>query len=214
MNIQKMSCPSCGAPISVAEDLNQLKCAFCGSILSVQRGEGPAALKTAEKLGQPIQAPSARTQGATHEGTQVTQLELKQLQIKQDITAAQLQLWNVQAEIRSLEREKATGKTRQRLRELRHQEAVIRSHIAMLQAALPDAATHVVGTALAPMTAIPERKPWYRSFGWMALLFFFLTPVWAVVILWDKKQSILAKVVAGIILSIFLIAYIASRFSQ
>jgi len=183
--------------------------------LNVQRGEGYAALKIAEKLGQAIQDSSAQTQGTIREGTQVTQIELKRLQINQDITTAQLQLSNVQAEIRSLEREKATGKTRQQLHELRQQEAAIRSRMTMLQAALqPDAATNVVGTTLSSMTTIPEKKPWYRSFGWMALLFFFLMPVWAGVILWDKKQSIFVKVVAGIILGIFLIAFIASLFSQ
>ncbi|MEJ5250032.1 MAG: hypothetical protein WHS90_19830, partial [Caldilinea sp.] len=84
MNVQKMSCPNCGASISVAEDLNQLNCAFCGSTLSVQRGEGYAALKMAEKLGQAIRDSSTQTQGTIREGAQVTQLELKRLQINQD----------------------------------------------------------------------------------------------------------------------------------
>ncbi len=215
MNVQKMSCPNCGASISVMEDLNQLNCAFCGSTLSVQRGEGYTALKMAEKLGQAIQDSSTQTQGTIREGTQVTQIELKRLQINQDITTAQLQLSNIQTEIRSLEREKATGKTKQQLRELRQQEAAIRSRMAMLQAALqPEAAANVVSTAFSSVAPVSERIPWYRSFGWMALLFLFLMPVWAGVILWDKKQSTFAKVVAGILLGIFLIALIAGMFNQ
>jgi ribosomal protein S27AE len=211
MNIQKMSCPNCGASISVTEDLNQLNCAHCGSTLSIQRGDGYAALKMAEKLGQTIQDSSAQTQGTIRDGTQVTQLELKRLQINQDITTAQLQLSNIQAEIRGLEREKPTGKIKQQLRELRLQEASIRSRIMSLQAALlPETTSSVAGAVPPTMTSTPASKPWYRSFVKMTLLFLFLMPVWAGVILWDKKQSVVAKVVAGFLLVMFMLEMVAS----
>jgi ribosomal protein S27AE len=210
MNVQKMSCPNCGASISVAEDLNQLNCAFCGSTLSVQRGEGYAALKMAEKLGQAIQDSSAQTQGTIREGTQVTQLELKRLQINQDITTAQLQLSNVQAEIRSLEREKATGTTKQQLRALRQQESEIRSRIMALQAALQpnSSASGIDPTALVP-PPVTAKKPWYRSLGWMIVFFLFLTPVWSLLILNDKGQKKAIKIVAAIILVLYVIYFIA-----
>ena len=174
MNIQKMSCPNCGAPISVTEDLNQLNCASCGSTLSVQRGEGYAALKMAEKLGQAIQDSSLQTQGTIREGTQVTKIELKRLQLNQDITTAQLQLSNVQAEIRSLEREKSTGTIKQQLRELRQQEASLRPRIAALQAALqPDGSS----TAAAPSVAPARSMTWGTVCGWAILVFFAAGPL-------------------------------------
>ncbi len=172
MNVQKMSCPNCGAPISVAEDLNQLNCAFCSSTLSVQRGEGYVALKMAEKLGQAIQDSSAQTQGTIREGTQVTQLELKRLQINQDITTAQLQLSNVQAEIRSLEREKVTGKTKQQLRELRQEEASIKSRIASLQAILQPNLSSAGATSGLPGAAPTKSMTWRTGCGWAVLIFF------------------------------------------
>ncbi len=214
MNVQKMSCPNCGASISVAEDLNQLNCAFCGSTLSVQRGEGYAALKMAEKLGQAIRDSSTQTQGTIREGAQVTQLELKRLQINQDITTAQLQLSNVQAEIRSLERGKATGTTKRQLRELRQQESAIRSRIAALQAALQPASSSrgFNPTSLVP-PAVPAKKPWYRSLGCMIVFFLFLTPVWSILILNDKEQTKVVKIIAAIILALYVIYMIAAQVS-
>lgn len=211
MNVQKMSCPNCGAFISVTEDLDQLTCTYCGSALSVQRGEGYAARKMAEKLGQAIQDSSVQTQGVIREGMQVTQLELKRLQISQDIATAQLQLSNIQTEIRSLEREKATGTTRQQLRALRQQESEIRSRIIALQAALhPNSSAGGIDPATLAPPPVPAGKPWYRSLGWMIVFFLFVTPVWALLILNDRGQKKAIKIVAAIVLAFYVIYFIVA----
>jgi len=50
MVVQKVACASCGAAISVPQDIDLLTCAYCGSHLMVRRGEGYIASKLAEQV--------------------------------------------------------------------------------------------------------------------------------------------------------------------
>jgi len=58
-----------------------------------------------------------------------------------------------------------------------------------------------------PAVPISDNKPWYRSLGCMIALFLFLTPAWSILILTDKKQSIVVKVIAAILLAFYVVAF-------
>lgn len=122
MGIQALSCPKCGGGITVPPDLEFFNCAYCGTGIQVKRGEGFVALKLAEVVTSAIRESSASTQSAIREGSQQTQAEIKRLELGQQLSAAQLQLTNIQSEIRSIERMKQSGQTRRHLKELRSQE--------------------------------------------------------------------------------------------
>ena len=49
MQIVKLNCTACGAPISITEDIDILFCTSCGSKLAVERGDGYITLKLVEK---------------------------------------------------------------------------------------------------------------------------------------------------------------------
>jgi uncharacterized Zn finger protein (UPF0148 family) len=134
MTITTVSCSSCGAPIKIPEDVDFLNCVYCGAALKVQRGEGYVALKLAEQVSKSIQQVGDRTQATIREGTYATQSELKRLQITQEIASLQIQLSGIQAEIRSLERQKSNRKIKKQLRELRDQEKNLLASINRLQA--------------------------------------------------------------------------------
>lgn len=131
--IQKEVCPSCGAPIEVPERSSQTKCPYCLASLTIERNSGDIELKTAEKVVGSIESSGNRTQSAILEGTTITQIELKRLQLSQDLSNTQLRLSNVQSEIRTLERTQLDRITKTQLSELRSQESTLKRHISMLQ---------------------------------------------------------------------------------
>ena len=136
MEVQKMSCASCGAPIQVPPDLDAFNCSYCGAALVVKRGEGYVALKIAEEVSQKIQDVGDQTQATIREGAEGTQEELKKLQLNQDLSAAQVQLSNIQAELRALERGKKNRKIKRQIRDLRKHEKQLISRINSLNRAL------------------------------------------------------------------------------
>ena len=133
MNVQKVSCVSCGAPIQVPDDVDRFNCTYCGAGLVVQKGEGHVTLKLAEQISRTVRDSVARTQATLREGTQVTQAELKRLQLSQELSAAEIQLSSIQTEIRSLMRQKRNRQIDQQLKELRKQESARLSQIRDLQ---------------------------------------------------------------------------------
>lgn len=98
MEIKKVNCEACGAPINVPEDLEFLNCSSCGSALAVQRGEGYISLKMVKEVTSAIR-----------DGAYATKAELQKLQITQEISMLEMQLNNLGVEIRSLDRTVATG---------------------------------------------------------------------------------------------------------
>jgi LSD1 subclass zinc finger protein len=136
MEVKSVACRSCGAPVDVPRDADQVRCVYCGTTLAVERGQGYVALKTAQEMSRSIRDSTDRTQEAIRQSTTVTQVGLRRLQLSQELSAAQMQLSNIQAEIRGLERQKQSRRTRQHLQELRPQQRVISQRIAGLQAAL------------------------------------------------------------------------------
>jgi LSD1 subclass zinc finger protein len=76
-SIQEAVCSSCGAPLNIPLDAEQVSCTYCGAALIVQRSEGHISLKIAEKVCQTIQDVGGQTQASIREGIEVTQSELK-----------------------------------------------------------------------------------------------------------------------------------------
>lgn len=148
MKVTKLNCTACGAPISVPEDLDFINCASCGSFLGIERGEGYVALKVAEKLAKAIESSGRGTQDVIRENTAVTRSELQRLQVAQEISAAQMHLTNLQAEIRAIERLPLTGTTAGQISGLRASEYEALDRIRLLnnQVKAPDendAAGHI-----------------------------------------------------------------------
>jgi DNA-directed RNA polymerase subunit RPC12/RpoP len=118
MEVKKLNCEACGAPISVPDDVDHLNCQSCGSYLVVKRGEGYTALKMVEKVAQAIENSGKGTQDAIRDQTYVTQAELKKLQISQQISGVEMQINSILAEIRSLERSEMSAKIIHQLQQL------------------------------------------------------------------------------------------------
>lgn len=161
MEIRKMDCASCGAPIQVSCDSDFLTCPYCQAQLTLVRNENEMILKVNEKVSQTIQQSGNATQDVIRDGTQVTQSELKRLQIAQDLSILQLQLTNIQAELRSLQRGKMDQVTQKQFYDLSHQEHDLKQRIQTLQNALIPAQPMAqrVEAVSAPVTyRQPEKK--------------------------------------------------------
>lgn len=104
MEIIKLNCTACGAPISIPEDVDFLNCTSCGSALAVQRGEGYVTLKMVKEVTEAIKKTGADTESAIRDGTYATKTELQRLQLSQEISMVEMQLNSIQGEIRGLER--------------------------------------------------------------------------------------------------------------
>ena len=156
MKVMQMTCPSCNGPLKIPDDVDKLTCSFCGSELVVQRGDGYSALKLAEAVSQTIEDVGKETQSTIREGTSVTQTELKRLQLGQELSSLQLQLSNIQSEIRALEMGKKNRKVRRHLKDLRQQETNLKRRIYSLQASMAPPTQASGGT---PAASRPSKKP-------------------------------------------------------
>lgn len=149
MNILKMNCTACGAPISIPEDVLQITCTSCGTSLLVERGEGYVALKVAEKLARAIESSSAQTQEVIRENTQVTRTELQRLQLSQELSAAEMQLNGIQSEIRMLERETRNSTAAKQLLTLRQNEYTTMERIRALKLQIDEPSPDDLNASLA-----------------------------------------------------------------
>ena len=133
MKLIKLNCAACGAPISIPENLEKLTCSNCGTHLLLEHGEGYYALKAVEQLSEAIHQSGKGTQDAIREGAQVTQIELKRLQLSQTLTSTTSSLNGTQTEIRALTRSEMSPAALKQLQELKVQEYSQREEIRMLQ---------------------------------------------------------------------------------
>lgn len=111
IQIFEVSCASCGAPIRVPDDVDRLNCTHCGTGLIIQRGEGYISTKIAQELKEAIQDTREETRASIY-----------RLELQQQLSTTQLQLADVQSEIRSLQRVRKTPQVNQQIQELRRQE--------------------------------------------------------------------------------------------
>ncbi len=122
MSVVREACPSCAAPLSVADGATRIKCPYCSSSLAIERHGSEVALALADRVATSIEKSGTQTHDAIKEGSYVTQTELRRLQVAQDLSMVQMRLSNVQSEIRSIERLPATPIIRNQLSELRASE--------------------------------------------------------------------------------------------
>jgi len=144
MKITKVNCTSCGAPISIPEDLDFINCSSCGSFLSIERGEGYVALKAVEKVVRAVE----QTQQEIRTSTEVTRSELQRLQLSQEVTALQSQLANIQAEIRTLLRLKSDSKTKRQIEDLHTTEYQLMDRLRCLDGQIASALPQSITTRI------------------------------------------------------------------
>ena len=82
MDIQKVSCPSCGAPIQ--EKLGKFICDYCGQEVLVKSQKLTEISSTIEKAQN-------KTQEVIASSSENTQLELRRLQLAQELSMLQMQ---------------------------------------------------------------------------------------------------------------------------
>jgi len=186
MELKSTFCPACGGAVHVPPDAQRVSCDYCGCELAVERGEGDIDLSVAQKLGEVFEGVGAETRRTIQQSSDVTRSELKRLQIGQQITTLQLQLSNVRAEIRALEREKELSpKAKRQLKELRQEERECLDQLSALQKILamqespkpgePGTQSTARPTA-GPKTKKPSKLPrWLGGCGLGCGTFFFVT---------------------------------------
>lgn len=121
MNVTKLNCSACGAPINVPEDVSSINCPSCGTALGIERGDGFIALRIAEKITK-----------AFSENAQVTRAELQRIQLSSDLNTLQMQLSNILSEIRMVERGPQNYTSKFQLFTLHTQELNYRERIRLL----------------------------------------------------------------------------------
>jgi hypothetical protein len=137
MDVVRLTCSSCGAPIQVPADLDAFHCAYCGTALTVKRGEGYVALQVAEKVVRVVEESGMQTQSVIREELEATRSQLRLLELKQQLGTVEAQLYTVQSEIRALDRQKRlTPRERREMRALREAEGRLTLRIAELHRAL------------------------------------------------------------------------------
>jgi uncharacterized Zn finger protein (UPF0148 family) len=116
MEVIRVACPSCGGTLWIPNDVDQVTCADCQTLLAVvQRAEGYAALKI-------IRDSAEETRTAIERGSQATRDELRRRELSRDLSKARTSLASLQAEIRALEWDRPKGKAKRQLKALRKDE--------------------------------------------------------------------------------------------
>jgi uncharacterized Zn finger protein (UPF0148 family) len=121
MDIARLECPKCGAPLS--EEGSKLTCKYCGheSIL-----ESKKAIEIGEKVSNSIASSS-----------ESTQVELKRLQLAQELSSLQMQLSNLRSEKRRLALvQLKTTPIRKQLAEITDEEKDLQFRINAIQGSL------------------------------------------------------------------------------
>ena len=117
MDVVRLTCSSCGAPVEAPADADAFDCDYCGMRSAVKRGEGYAARQAVEKMAQAMEASEARSQTAILDELEATRAQLRKVELQQEMIAAQTQLLRVQAELHAFD-----GQRRLRLHERRRRQ--------------------------------------------------------------------------------------------
>jgi len=133
MEITKAACASCGAPLPVHEKTNEIICNYCGASMVVERTGNQVTLIMGEEIEKTIKETGSRTAAEIRESSQTTQLELKRLQMQQQIASLENQLSRVKSEIRGLESIKRNSKQKKQLKELEQEKESLIYRIKLLE---------------------------------------------------------------------------------
>lgn len=163
MQIQGIDCPSCGAPVSVSEGNTKATCEYCGKNVLF---ESQMLQNIGDKVANTFQKVETQTQE-----------EIRRLQLSQELSLLQMQLSNLRAEKRGLER---TGgrQAMSHLKQIQDEERGIISKITTIQNLLNPPKP----------SSVPEKREAVKSkrngvssfFAWI-IAWFFLSGLLAVI---------------------------------
>jgi len=95
MNITRLTCPSCGAALTLPEGSIKSVCNYCGGEIVIDSAQMAEMSKSVTETG-------VKTQEVIKSGTDVTQYEIRRLQLTQELSMIQMQLTSLKTEKRSL----------------------------------------------------------------------------------------------------------------
>lgn len=128
MDVKSIDCPSCGAPIS--ETAGKFICQYCSREVLVE------SKKLAEISGT-IERVETRTQEVIASGSEATQVELRKLQLTQELTMLQMQLSNIRSEKRNIHlAQKKTRQHKDQIRQIEIEESELVRRISQIQVVL------------------------------------------------------------------------------
>jgi uncharacterized membrane protein YhaH (DUF805 family) len=129
----------------------RLKCSYCGATLTVEQHGNNLTVELAD-----------RVLGAIAQGKVQSQAEFQRLRLTQELSSAEMQLANVQSEMRAIQRGPINAVSRRQLDELNEKADDLQSQIANLQAQLYPNSPSLVGapTRLEAWRITPQRIGW------------------------------------------------------
>lgn len=107
MKIEPLHCPSCLAILEASPGADRATCEYCGTISFIEYSDGRASVKSEQQwaeLKQIIQDTGATTAQNVLARSEDAKREIQQLRLSQELTSVELRMTNIQAEIRSLQR--------------------------------------------------------------------------------------------------------------
>ncbi len=81
-NLVTLSCPTCGAPLKIPQDIERFACIYCGQEHAVQRGEGIVSLKPVVAKLDAIQATSQQILSTNVKTTDAAQRVVAELALQ------------------------------------------------------------------------------------------------------------------------------------
>jgi len=120
MEIQTIDCASCGAPLKISPNAQTVRCEYCGAELLVKRDDGESSTEIIEQIS------------AINESLSETKKSLHVLKLEQRLTNTQVQLSDVQGEIRTLLKGHKSRKAKRRLKTLRQKEILLLQDIEII----------------------------------------------------------------------------------
>lgn len=178
MSNTKLECPSCGGFLTLPEGASRAICDYCSREIildSVLASEATKAVSTS------IEETGYKTQEAIREGSDHTQLEIKRLQLTQELSMINMQLSNLRMEKRSLlSITKLTKGNRKQLSQIEAEERDLINRQKSIQYNLNSFSSNilspvkagVVGTNIVPTISEPNYDQ--RSESTTLLIAFFL----------------------------------------
>lgn len=167
MIITKLDCPSCGAALT---DMGtKYICEYCGKDVYIES-------KKLETVGNEIAKAGSKTQEAISTGSQVTQIELRRLQLTQELSMLEMQLSNLRSEKRRiLLTEKKTKAHKLQVSQIGDEESnllrrmdSIRSSLLPLSPCIPGKNSVAVGPLIIP--TVPGNLKSQAVAFWLAAL--------------------------------------------
>lgn len=153
MSFIKLECPSCGAQLSETD--SKYVCEYCGKEVIMESQKIAA-------IGSSIARSDLKMQEVIATGSQSTQLELRKLQLTQELSMLEMQLSNLRSEKRSIGLvQKKTREHRKQVQQIENEEQNLLKRIAYIQSSLHPPVVEQAGT-----TVTEERVSFTPSYSY------------------------------------------------